>query len=252
MENKKKIVFFTKEPVEYERVIGLEELLLLNNIEIIAIFVEDAMHLSFWRFIFRTLKRVWKGYIYLPEFVKHVFKFVFPIKTDKVDTLTIDKIAKKNNIPLYRVKNSAEEKVLNLVKTLDPDIGIIFGHRILPERLFNIPKEGSINVHYGILPRYAGSHSTFWSLVEGAKEVGITIHRVTSLVDSGDILFMKRVPVHQKKVVFLEKQLVKIAPQALKIAINGLVKGELKFKKQNSGKWKYWKPPNLIERLKHK
>jgi len=45
-----------------------------------------------------------------------------------------------------------------------------------------------INVHGALLPKYRGMHSTFWAIMNGEKELGITYHMVNPYMDAGDIL----------------------------------------------------------------
>lgn len=246
----KRIVFFTKEPIAGERVKALNSLLTIDSVEIAGIFVEQVIHLPFWKFLFRTMKRIKKGHIYLPEFVKNIFSLFLSQPSDD-DSLDILDFARMHHIPIHIVKNIESEEGLKLVRAANADIGIIFGHRILNEKLFNIPKEGSINVHYGVLPRYAGSHTTFWALTEDAKEVGLTIHKVSAKVDAGDILLTKTIPVSVAKSSVLDKEVSKLAPFALSEAVRGLVSGSLNFRTADSGR-KYWKPPGFFERIKYR
>ncbi len=45
-----------------------------------------------------------------------------------------------------------------------------------------------INVHGALLPKYRGMHSTFYAIMNGEKELGITFHLVNQYMDAGDIL----------------------------------------------------------------
>lgn len=49
-----------------------------------------------------------------------------------------------------------------------------------------------INVHGALLPKYRGMHSTFWAIMNGEKELGITYHMVNAYMDAGDILAQYR------------------------------------------------------------
>lgn len=48
----------------------------------------------------------------------------------------------------------------------------------------------AVNIHMGLSPYYRGNSTNFWPLFEGRPEyVGATIHRLTTGLDSGPILF---------------------------------------------------------------
>lgn len=45
-----------------------------------------------------------------------------------------------------------------------------------------------INVHGALLPKYRGMHSTFWAIMNGEKQLGVTFHLVDKYMDSGPII----------------------------------------------------------------
>lgn len=51
-----------------------------------------------------------------------------------------------------------------------------------------LSKKVYINVHGALLPKYRGMHSTFWAIMNGEKQLGITFHLVDEGMDSGPIL----------------------------------------------------------------
>ena len=59
-----------------------------------------------------------------------------------------------------------------------------------------------INFHPGILPKYKGIFINFYSLENKEKEIGITLHKISEKIDSGDILSMLKIPVENKDTVF--------------------------------------------------
>jgi methionyl-tRNA formyltransferase len=68
------------------------------------------------------------------------------------------------------------------------DIAVVFGTRKLVKETFDIPSSGSINVHHGLLPYYRGSESLFWALYNGEDSAGVTVHKVDTALDVGEIL----------------------------------------------------------------
>jgi len=68
------------------------------------------------------------------------------------------------------------------------DLGIMaWWPKILKSPLLDAPKLGFLNTHPSLLPHNRGKHYNFWALVEQAP-FGVTIHRVDSGVDTGDIV----------------------------------------------------------------
>ncbi len=54
-----------------------------------------------------------------------------------------------------------------------------------------------INLHAGILPKYKGFSANAWAIMNGENEIGYTIHRMDSLMDSGEIYFIKKIPIKE-------------------------------------------------------
>lgn len=57
----------------------------------------------------------------------------------------------------------------------------------------------TINVHSGILPNYRGLHANGWALLNGEKEIGYSLHRVTPEVDAGDIYLVRSMAIGQRE-----------------------------------------------------
>ena len=83
---------------------------------------------------------------------------------------------------------------LETLRRFAPDLGVVAGTYILKESVFAIPRLGSINLHSGKAPEYRGAAPGFWELYNAEPEVGITIHRVATALDAGDILLQETFP----------------------------------------------------------
>ncbi|MFM9994463.1 MAG: MupA/Atu3671 family FMN-dependent luciferase-like monooxygenase [Phycisphaerales bacterium] len=59
---------------------------------------------------------------------------------------------------------------------------------LVPDGVLKLPRRGAINFHDGPLPGYAGLNTPAWGLIRREPRWGITLHRITSEVDRGDIL----------------------------------------------------------------
>jgi methionyl-tRNA formyltransferase len=58
-----------------------------------------------------------------------------------------------------------------------------------------LPRLGCLNVHSALLPKYRGMLPTFWALLNGEPETGVTVHRMVEGIDGGDIILQRRVPI---------------------------------------------------------
>lgn len=74
------------------------------------------------------------------------------------------------------------------IAALAPDLGVVVATPILPPSVFGLPALGCVNLHFGKAPEYRGSSPGFREMMAGEREVGVTVHRVTEMLDGGEIL----------------------------------------------------------------
>jgi peptidoglycan/xylan/chitin deacetylase (PgdA/CDA1 family) len=88
------------------------------------------------------------------------------------------------------------EATLAFVRSQRPDLGVVYGTRILKPALFTIPRHGSINIHQRKVPDYRGGGPIgLWELLAGEREIGVTVHQVEEQVDAGAILVAETIPI---------------------------------------------------------
>lgn len=63
---------------------------------------------------------------------------------------------------------------------------------IIKEDMIKFPNKGVLNFHPSLLPYNRGKNYNFWTIVENTP-FGVTIHFVDSGIDSGDIVFQKKI-----------------------------------------------------------
>jgi hypothetical protein len=83
---------------------------------------------------------------------------------------------------------------LSCLRSLRPDLGLVFACYLLRRTLFAIPRLGTLNLHLGRPPEFRGSSPGFYELLAGVPEIGVTVHRVDDGLDSGPILLQRSYP----------------------------------------------------------
>jgi UDP-4-amino-4-deoxy-L-arabinose formyltransferase/UDP-glucuronic acid dehydrogenase (UDP-4-keto-hexauronic acid decarboxylating) len=66
---------------------------------------------------------------------------------------------------------------------------------LLPQGLLCVPSRGAWNLHPGPLPRYAGLNAPSWAIYHGERRHGVTVHRMSAGIDTGDIAFQESFPI---------------------------------------------------------
>lgn len=96
-----------------------------------------------------------------------------------------------NDVPYLQPEKLDEAFIQSLAnKNFDLFVVVAFG-KILPERLLNLPKSGTINVHYSLLPKYRGATPVESAILQGESETGICIQKMQWKLDTGPILKME-------------------------------------------------------------
>ncbi|ODS33883.1 MAG: methionyl-tRNA formyltransferase [Candidatus Scalindua rubra] len=72
---------------------------------------------------------------------------------------------------------------------LKPDFIFSIQYRpLLKSPILNLPSHGCINLHFGLLPRYGGCYPVAWTILNGEKQAGATLHYMVNKFDEGDII----------------------------------------------------------------
>ena len=107
----------------------------------------------------------------------------------KLQPSPVKELAVKNGLALYQpasLKSSAEQQILS---ELQPDLLLVVAYGlILPKAILDTPKNGCINVHASLLPRWRGAAPIERALLAGDKETGVTIMQMDEGLDTGAML----------------------------------------------------------------
>jgi methionyl-tRNA formyltransferase len=77
-----------------------------------------------------------------------------------------------------------------------PDIGVVAAYgKLIPEDLLHLPRFGMINVHASLLPKYRGAAPVHRAVIAGEPETGVTIMRMSPLLDAGAMFARVRRPI---------------------------------------------------------
>lgn len=107
---------------------------------------------------------------------------------------TLDQWALGRELPRHHDRRLSAPDALAWVRWFAPDLLVLVGADIVPSALLELPRLGTINPHYGLLPRYRGMNVTEWSIYRD-DPVGVSIHMVDPGIDTGDILLREALPV---------------------------------------------------------
>lgn len=109
---------------------------------------------------------------------------------------SVAEVAAEHNIPVYAPEDVNHPLWEAKIREMAPDIIFSFYYRnLISEAILGIAKEGALNVHGSLLPKYRGRCPINWVLVNGEKETGATLHYMTKKPDAGDIVDQEAVEI---------------------------------------------------------
>ena len=143
-----------------------------------------------------------------------------PVKTWAIEN-NIPFIQPEENIELFSIFSNEDDRLAvrseKKLKEVRYDLSIVVAYgKIIPEEILNIPRLGSINVHYSLLPKYRGASPVESSILNGDKETGITIQKMVYKMDAGDILAQEKTNIELTETApKLRSRLIKLGAELL-------------------------------------
>lgn len=109
----------------------------------------------------------------------------------------IKKISINNNIKI--IYSEDIDNIIYIKKIIDsrPHLSIVISFKILKEKIWKIPKYGTINIHPSLLPQYKGPSPINWSIIYGDKITGLTSFFINNDIDSGKIILQKKIKIKE-------------------------------------------------------
>ena len=131
--------------------------------------------------------------------------------------------------------------------------------QILPADVLDIPPVACLNLHASLLPRHRGAAPIQAAIAAGDTETGITVMYMDEGLDTGDILWQKKLPILPNETGgSLHDRLAQLAPEALLGALDLLANRNAPRIPQDSAQASYaprltreegginWKEPAVV------
>ncbi len=141
----------------------------------------------------------------------------------------------KYNIPVYQpVSLKKDTRSLGKLKEMKPDFIVVVAYgQILTKEVLDIPKNGCINLHASLLPKYRGAAPINWCIINGEKKTGNTTMFMNTGLDTGDMLLSSSVEIPEDMTAGeLTDILKEDGADLLARTLRGLETGVIKRKKQ--------------------
>ncbi len=151
-------------------------------------------------------------------------------------------IAKKYDVPVFSPARVDTPDWIEVLCQLEPALILsVYYRNMLPMKLLDKAPLGAFNMHGSLLPKFRGRAPINWALIEGAKETGMTLHRMIAQADAGPIVDQMSVPIEDADTALtLYRKLVPLAKEILGRQIDRLLVGSATERDQNEGEATYF------------
>jgi methionyl-tRNA formyltransferase len=131
------------------------------------------------------------------------------------------------------------------IKKIAPDLIIETSYgQIIPKKILDLAKFGSLNLHPSLLPKYRGPSPIQATILAGDKIIGVTIILMDEKVDHGPILAKRELKNDELRIMNygeLNRKLAELGANLLIEMLPKFIKGEIEPQPQNEIKATYTK-----------
>lgn len=148
----------------------------------------------------------------------------------------VSALALREDIPLFRPEHVADAGVVERLRALRSDVGIVvaFG-QFLPRKVREMPSCGYlINAHASLLPKYRGAAPIAQAILEGESETGVSVMRIEREMDAGPVALVLRTPIEPREnAAELSSRLSELAATATLQSVEQLARGDIHWTPQD-------------------
>lgn len=119
----------------------------------------------------------------------------------KVNMSAVKKYALDANLPILQPTNLKDPEFISELQSIDADLFVVVAFRMLPEVVWSMPPNGTINLHASLLPNYRGAAPINWAIINGEKETGVTTFFIEKEIDTGEVIEQAKVTIGENESV---------------------------------------------------
>jgi folate-dependent phosphoribosylglycinamide formyltransferase PurN len=211
-----------------------------SEIELVGVFcqAESLSIKASWRDLWKR-----RGVLAFPLFLARILSSLMAKMNDPKKERKLNQNLQEISNRVHWVEDIHSQQVLDCVRSLAPDLGLIYGSPILKPSLFELPKMGTLGIHHGKLPAYRGNKTTFWAMYHGEPAAGVTIQKVNAGLDTGSIVKEGEVPVSCRSYAAVWRDLEKLGLDLYIQAILEVKHGTAIYRPLTGKKGKLYKNP---------
>lgn len=113
----------------------------------------------------------------------------------KIVKSAVKEFAEFSKLNILQPVSLKDPEFIEKLKELKAEFFIVVAFRMLPEAVWRIPPQGTINLHASLLPDYRGAAPINHAIMNGETTTGITTFLIDDKIDTGNILLQEEVSI---------------------------------------------------------
>lgn len=116
----------------------------------------------------------------------------------KLQQSPVKAFAVEHNLTIHQPQKIRNDEAKQLFASHNADIAVVVAYgKILPQEFLEAPKQGCLNVHFSLLPKYRGAAPVNWSIVNGEEQTGVTTMQIVAQLDAGPMLLQEATKIRE-------------------------------------------------------
>jgi len=114
----------------------------------------------------------------------------------KIHKSAVKLFSQSKNLNTLQPTNLKDETFLSNLENLNANLQIVVAFRMLPKKVWQMPKLGTFNLHASLLPDYRGAAPINWAIINGEKKSGVTTFFIDEKIDTGEIILQSQIMIN--------------------------------------------------------
>ena len=121
------------------------------------------------------------------------------------------------SLKIFECNDLKDDILYHNLKKINADLFIVIAYKFIPKSIYQLAKNGAINLHASLLPKYRGASPIQYALLNGEDKTGLTTFFLNDKIDRGKIISQLETPIDDlmtfddlyNKLSFLSKDILK-------------------------------------------
>jgi methionyl-tRNA formyltransferase len=146
----------------------------------------------------------------------------------------VKQLAQARGLALHQPASLKDPAAAAPIAGCKPDALVVAAYGlILPQAVLDIARNGAINIHASLLPRWRGAAPIQRALLAGDRETGISIMKMEAGLDTGPVMLERRMPIgRDDDAQTLHDRLADLGAESIVVALEVIAAGRAEWRPQ--------------------